>query len=448
MIIPKIRMIEITTFLFIYLYNVFLINMYGKVSKFKVNKKKSILFFPLIITIISTNMIIGRVFLHYIYIINFFVYIITFKLVFEETIGGIYILSICQIFLSIINSDIITAIIAVMSRNNMYKTVENYYFYILIFILSKIIIVILLIKFDKEYFNNNLKKLLLYKKKIVITTLTITSLVIILLASNYIYYYVDIDTPILRVIVNRKFIYVCFFCAIAMGFKSIKWIEEEVLYKAKLLNLNHDDTINKKNDEYLNLLKMYNHDFKSILINVKTSIEIGNIEKAKEIISEFDNQIQSVINHNKKFSNNSIINAILNKLYEECNIKNICFDSDCYIPNELSISELELIKIFNNLSSNAFEACIKQEISEEKWINFRSYVKENNLIIYQSNSFNGEINFRNERLITTKENSKNHGIGVEIIKHIVDGVKGISLIKVDPDRNEFKFLIKIPLSIK
>lgn len=392
-------------------------------------------------------MIIGRVFLHYIYIINFFVYIITFKLVFEETIGGIYILSICQIFLSIINSDIITAIIAVMSGNNMYKTVENYYFYILIFILSKIIIVILLIKFDKKYYNN-LKKLLLYRKKIIITTLTITSLVIILLVSNYIYYYGDINMPVLRIIVNRKFIYVCFLCSIAMGFKSIQWIEEEVLYKAKLLNLNHDDTINKKNDEYLNLLKMYNHDFKSILINVKTSIEIGDIGKAKEIISEFDNQIQSVINYNKKFSNNSIINAILNKLYEECNIKNICFDCDCYIPNDLSISELELIKIFNNLSSNAFEACIKQEISEEKWINFKSYVKENNLIIYQNNSFNGEIKFRNERLITTKSNTKNHGIGVEIIKHIVDGEKGMSLIKVDPDRNEFKFLIKIPLSKK
>lgn len=45
MIILKIRMIEIMTFLFIYLYNVFLINAYGKVSKFKINKKKQLYFF-------------------------------------------------------------------------------------------------------------------------------------------------------------------------------------------------------------------------------------------------------------------------------------------------------------------------------------------------------------------------------------------------------------------
>ncbi|WP_283693658.1 GHKL domain-containing protein [Clostridium perfringens] len=118
----------------------------------------------------------------------------------------------------------------------------------------------------------------------------------------------------------------------------------------------------------------------------------------------FDEKIQEVTNYNKKLLNNSLINDLLNKLYEECNSNNILFDSDCYIPSNICITDLELVNIFNNLSSNAFEDCIKQDNTESKWINFKSYVKDDNLIIYQNNSFNGYIKFRNDRLITTKKN--------------------------------------------
>ncbi|HII4444136.1 TPA: GHKL domain-containing protein [Clostridium perfringens] len=118
----------------------------------------------------------------------------------------------------------------------------------------------------------------------------------------------------------------------------------------------------------------------------------------------FDEKIQEVTNYNKKLLNNSLINDLLNKLYEECNSNNILFDSDCYIPSNICITDLELVNIFNNLSSNAFEDCIKQDNTESKWINFKIYVKDDNLIIYQNNSFNGYIKFRNDRLITTKKN--------------------------------------------
>ncbi|EHK2400684.1 GHKL domain-containing protein [Clostridium perfringens] len=226
--------------------------------------------------------------------------------------------------------------------------------------------------------------------------------------------------------------------------KSIRWVEEEIFYKSNLLNLEYNENINKKIDEYSNLLRMYNHDFKNILVNIKDSIEIGDIVKAKEIISEFDGKIHSLKNYNKKFSNNSLINALLNRLSKECEDKDISFDFDCYIPDDIGITELDLLNIFNNLSSNAYEACSKQYCNEKRWIIFKSYVKDKNFIIYQANSFNGEIKYKKDRLITTKENKRSHGIGVESIKHIVNEVNGMALVKVDKEKREFKFLIKIP----
>lgn len=442
----KLDFIEIISFFSIYLYHLFLINTYGKLVGFRLDKKKSLIFFPIIMTIVSFGIIVNLVFLPVAYIINFFVYMLVFKIVFDRQIGVLYMLSLYQIFQIIINRDIIIGLTTLIFGNSMFKTVQNYDGYLFTCAFTRIIVIIVGMIIDKEIYINKFRMLLLYRKKLLLNILTVTSLVVILLNSNYTYYYSgDIHTTTLMMLANRICIYFCFCFSIGMGLKSIKWVEEEVFYKTNLLNLEYNESINKKVDEYSNLLRMYNHDFKNILYNIKDSIELGDTVKAKEIILEFDEKIHGLTNYNKRLSNNLLVNALLNRLYEDCNTKNICFDSDCYIPNNISITELELINIFNNLSSNAIEACIKQNSNEKRWINFKSYVKDNNLIIYQCNSFNGHIKFRNDKLITTKKNKKLHGIGVESIKHIVDEANGIALVKVDKENREFKFLIKIPL---
>ncbi|WP_332833805.1 sensor histidine kinase [Clostridium perfringens] len=376
----------------------------------------------------------------------FFVQMIIFKIIFSDSIGVIYNVVIYQIFHMIVNRDIVIGILSIILKKSMYQVVQSHEAYIISFALCRILVLILGFNFEKICSLDIAKKLLINRKRLKSVNLTVTSLVIILLNSNYIYYYSgDISTTTFYMLANLICINTCFYFALSMGIKSIKWVEDEVLYKSNLLNLEYNENINKKIDDYSNLLKMYNHDFKNILLNIKDAIEIGDNEKAKEIILAFDKKIKCVTNYNKKLSNNSLINALLNRLYEECNSKSISFNSDCYIPSNISITDLELVNIFNNLSSNAFEACIKQDNTESKWINFKSYVKDDNLIIYQNNSFNGYIKFTNDRLITTKKNKKIHGIGVESIKHIVNKVNGMAIIKVDEEKREFKFLIKIPL---
>ncbi len=349
----------------------------------------------------------------------------------------------------ILYRDIAVGILSILSGKSMYQTVHFDGFYIMSFGLSRFFMCILVINFNKICDIEMVKKLLINRGKLIMSNLTIVSLIVILLNTNYTYYYsenassVNINTYFM--LINRFCIGFCFLFSLNMAIKSVKWVEEEVFYKSNLMNLDYNEKLNEKIDEYSNLLRMYNHDFKSILLNINDSIEIGDTKKAKNIISEFDRNINEISDYNKKLSNNVLINALLNRLYEKCNSQDIFFDSDCYIPSNIKITDLELTNIFNNLSSNAFEACIKQNNNEKKWISFKSYVKDSNLIIYQSNSFDGHIKFRKDKLKTTKKDKKLHGIGVESIKHIVDKAGGIALIKVDKENREFKFLIKIPL---
>lgn len=381
------------------------------------------------------------------YMLVFLMYMLSFKLVFRDSIEAIFSLIIYQIFQMILYRDIFIGILSILTGKSMYQTIKCHGTYALSLILCELLMLFVFINFSKKYKLDMAKKLFINRNNLMISKLTIIVLFIMLINSNSIYVYTeDIPKIVYSILINRVCTAFYLYFSIKMGIKAIKWEEEELLYKTNLLRLEHNNDINKKVDDYSKLLKMYNHDVKNILFNIKDAIEMGNEEKAKEIISAFNEKTHDFANLNNELSNNSLLNALLNRLNENCKTKNICFSSECYIPDEISISELDLLKIFNNLVSNAWEACNNQKLDEKKWINFRSYVNCNELIIYQSNSFNGTIKFKNDKLITTKDNKKIHGIGVESIKHIVNGVNGMAFEKVDKEKREFKFLIKIPLS--
>lgn len=442
----SLMIIEIIIFFTIYMYNIFFINYFIKVLDLKIKKKIVITIVPISISIISMILIIKQFFSPLSYTITFLLYMITFKLCFEESIKNIYAICISTIFQLIINKDIILGIITLLLGNSMNNTIKSYKLFVISFIITNIIMTVLTIKFEKICDLDMTKNLLINKNKISGIT---TSLVIVLLNSNYAYYYSgDVNTTILMMLIKRICINFCFYSVLKMRMKSIKWVEEELLYKSAILQLESRSEMIEKREEYSNILKMYNHDFKNVLYNVKDAIESGKIEKAKSIILELDDQVENIIDLNKNFSNNLLVNSILNRVKKECDNNKINFDSECYISEELSISELDLVKIFNNLASNALEACNRQNDTESKWIHFKSYIKENSMIIYQNNSFDGKIKIKNDKLMTSKKNKKRHGIGVESIKYIVKKYNGISIIKIDDDKKEFNFLIKIPLRLK
>lgn len=435
---------KVITFFIIYLYNVFFINY--SVNLLEVRNRIMIKIFPVFISTISMILIYKKIYIPFLYLIILIFQIVIYKIIFYDSIETIYCILVYQIFCIIMGEDIAISILSILLGKSLYQVMQSYELYILSFALAGILTIIVELNFDKICNLNMSKKLLINRKNLKMIILTSTSIVIILLNANTTYYYAsDIMSLTYLLLLNRICLIFCFYFVLNTGIKYVSWIEEEVLYKTNILNLEHNYEMKKKIDEYSKLLRMYNHDFKNILFNIKDSIEIGDNKKAIKIIDEFDEKIKGIANYNKTLSNNSLINALLNRVYDKCKSENIFFDSDCYIPSNISISELELIKIFNNLSSNALEACAKQEKDEERWISFKSYVKNNYLIIYQSNSFDGHIKFRNDKLITTKKNKKLHGIGVESIKHIVTSVNGIALVKVEKEKKEFKFLIKMPL---
>lgn len=74
--------------------------------------------------------------------------------------------------------------------------------------------------------------------------------------------------------------------------------------------------------------------------------------------------------------------------------------------------------MLSNLLDNALEACEKC-IDQRSWIDITIRKMNNGLILKVSNSMQGKILISEERYLTTKEDSKRHGIGLDSVNYVL-----------------------------
>ncbi|MDO5520215.1 MAG: GHKL domain-containing protein [bacterium] len=300
--------------------------------------------------------------------------------------------------------------------------------------------------FDNGVNLQKVKTMLLHKSTLFTIVTTKTTLVVLMMNMEYINnYMLGATTTALVAVICYILINTCFYCLLIMTYKSIQWIENEMVHEITEMQLEYQKQLYKKQNECEGLLRIYKHDYKSILENSVRFIENGEPEEARRLLMQTDDQLMQIIRKQSRNSNSLIVDVILSGLEEKCAQENIEFFGNCYIPEGIHISELEFSRIFNNMANNAYEACMRQDTKEYKWISFRSYVKDKKLVIYQKNSFNGIVRYEKEKLGTTKVDQKLHGIGMNSIQYTVEALDGMFMFKADQEKKVFEILIKIPL---
>lgn len=388
-----------------------------------------------------------KIFIPLTYFILSIVLYLSLRLCFTELKSVIFIICINIVFQLVLTRDIVIGFLSLITHQSMYTLVQDQGNYMLSFCVSRIIVLFIMFNFNKLLPLDVAKKILMNIPILRFTILIKGTLVILMLNSNFIdFYSANIKTTTIPLLMNRGIIALCYYFLLFTQIQQIKFKEVELNNKLISLQLEHQEELYKKRDHYAEILRTYNHDFKSVLTNVSYFLDQGDISKAQEILKTIDSDIKVIVTENQCYSNRLIVDVILNSLSEKCKQANIEFNAECLIPEHLSLTDLSLSRIFGNLANNAYEACIKQDQHDERKITFKSYIKDDFFIIYTQNSFNGEIIIEHNRIRTTKQNKKQHGVGIESIKNIVESANGIALFDVNDQQNIFRFYIKIPLS--
>lgn len=140
------------------------------------------------------------------------------------------------------------------------------------------------------------------------------------------------------------------------------------------------------------------------------------------------------------FCQNKIIDAILYNKSLVAKEYNINFSAAVHIPDNINIEQIDLISLYTNLIDNAIEANLKLPENKRNFtIESRLYM--NYLIIKTSNTIDS-LNI-NENFTTTKHNKNDHGLGMIIIKNIVDKYNGT--INIDKNNDFIEFNISLEL---
>ena len=122
--------------------------------------------------------------------------------------------------------------------------------------------------------------------------------------------------------------------------------------------------------------------------------------------------ISSAIYDKKIITGNTAIDAVLTPLFEMAAKAKIEISADCLLPEKLEADkEFQICTVISNLFRNAIEACIQIEDPTQRMMQARIGMYNSQVVIMISNTIKNEVIIQGKKLVTTKKDSRYHGLG-------------------------------------
>lgn len=211
-------------------------------------------------------------------------------------------------------------------------------------------------------------------------------------------------------------------------------LEYELINERIKTNYKSYESINEIHDK----LKYVYHDLKNHMICIKSY-------DTKEEIVSYINNLESQVSDFENFKNtgNRTLDIILGEKIYLCKKYNIEFEDNINISRLKFIQNIDICAIFANALDNAIEACMNIDNEIEKRIEVKAtYINGFGIIKFINTKVN-DIKFVDERIQTSKDDNKIHGIGLASIKYIVSKYNGEAIANYSD--NEFILKIMIPI---
>ena len=163
-----------------------------------------------------------------------------------------------------------------------------------------------------------------------------------------------------------------------------------------------------------NEMRGYKHDFHHHLQALKGQLEAGEIDRAIAYIDQLDQTLQNVDTLLK--TGNVTVDAILSAKIAGAKEEGISVTVDANIPDNLTLTDLELSIIIGNLLDNAIEACRSAE--GKKFIRISLHMKGKMLYFYMLNSAGAKKQKLGSLFKTSKGSA--HGFGLHRAENVLN----------------------------
>jgi sensor histidine kinase regulating citrate/malate metabolism len=175
-------------------------------------------------------------------------------------------------------------------------------------------------------------------------------------------------------------------------------------------------------------VRSFKHDMNNHLSLLQKFMDDGKNKEAQAYINELVQEHQQL---KKLYSatGNVAIDSILNYKLGSISNPNLHIDVQANVPTELAVEIVDLSIILTNLLDNALTA-ITKTIGECQ-LSIRISYQKGMLLIRVSNSYNGDVQYENGELVTTKAEKHEHGRGLQNVRKAAEKYQGALRLKHD-----------------
>ncbi len=122
-------------------------------------------------------------------------------------------------------------------------------------------------------------------------------------------------------------------------------------------------------------------------------------------------------------SGNFTVDAVLNYEAEVAKHQNTEVKLSVSVPSDMDVNDTILCGVLGNAMDNAIDAGTHLP-AERRRIELLMKVEKHNLFIEVKNRFDGVVAYSGGRLLSRKEDSRNHGIGIRVMEEMIRRVNG------------------------
>lgn len=221
------------------------------------------------------------------------------------------------------------------------------------------------------------------------------------------------------IVLATSFLSVCFIFIVFHYF--IQREEKRQLEK----NMYLSEKIYKSREKYYKMLMNKNMQTIEFRHDIRNHLYCMEILLKEKKYDELDRYFEALLGKvqiiQKKVSvGNELVNAIIEDETGEC--RDIELTIHGLLPDELNIKNIDLCTIFSNIFKNAIEAVSK--VTDHKWIILELKVLHTFLYIILENPVQEDMIVTNNKLLTSKQDKINHGIGSKNVLNCVKGYDG------------------------
>lgn len=167
-------------------------------------------------------------------------------------------------------------------------------------------------------------------------------------------------------------------------------------------------------------MRGWRHDYHNHIQTLKAYMSLSQYEQAASYLDGLEKDLTNLDTVLK--TGNVMVDAILNSKLSLIHEKDIAVDATALVPENITVSGIDLSVLIGNLLDNAMEACMELPDREDRFIRIYIDIIKKQLYISVTNSMKGKAKRSGGHFLSHKEGS--HGFGLTRMDNIVERYGG------------------------